>query len=248
MASERTFEPPQHRVLAERPRQDREAKVDRPRLGAVAIDGADATVLGLALLGDVEVGQHLEAIHQAADGVARQRGDDLVQHAVDAQPYVDVGLVGLEVDVAGPERYRAAEDLVEDLGARRLGRERELGDRGELEHPSLTLRLLGEAVADVERPAQLVGVETYRAHLAPQLGRHLADQAAVLGLEHADGHPRRAVVADRAEDDDAAVGAELVAQPAHGALVDLELRELDEGLDVAARLDRHLSPCDEVRR
>ncbi|MFN7975111.1 MAG: hypothetical protein U0166_22620 [Acidobacteriota bacterium] len=60
----------QHRVLAEGPRNDRHAKVDQPALAVGLVGGADAAVLGDAVLGDVEVGEHLETADDRRDVVA----------------------------------------------------------------------------------------------------------------------------------------------------------------------------------
>src|SRR6266542_4101828 len=174
------------RVLAVRGGDDADAEVD----GAAGDAQLEAAVLGLALLGDVELGHD----HDAADdrGVVAlvDRVEGLVEHAVDAVLDDDLVVARLDVDVRGP-----ALDSVEDDGVDQLDDRRRLllGDRvdrqrlfalvvladelhaealgGLIEHALRRLRLL-ELVADGRR----------RGHLDPQ--RRAEEELELVELQH----------------------------------------------------------------
>ncbi len=97
-------------TLAVDQRQRHHADVHAP-----SVDGQrEATVLGHALLGDVEVGHDLDARddahrHAALDGGGRR------QHAVDAEQHLGVALLGVDVDVGGALLDRLGDDRVHEL-------------------------------------------------------------------------------------------------------------------------------------
>ncbi len=71
---------PQHRVLAEDARHDRDAEIDLP----LADGHLEATVLGHAFLADVQLGHHLDPRdHLFGEGAAAGLAGT-VEHAVDA--------------------------------------------------------------------------------------------------------------------------------------------------------------------
>jgi hypothetical protein len=92
----RLVEQTHHDALAVAGRHGRETDVD---VAAGDLD-LDAAVLRDALLGDVEAGHDLDAAGDRR-GEPLGRPDDLVEHAVHAEPHRDVSLERLDVDVAG---------------------------------------------------------------------------------------------------------------------------------------------------
>src|SRR6266581_2806092 len=85
-----------HHVLAVHTRDDRDPEVDVAR----AQPQLEAAVLRHALLGDIELGHHLEARNEGAVMAPVERLHRRVEHAVDAVLDRDSALVGLDVDVA----------------------------------------------------------------------------------------------------------------------------------------------------
>ena len=110
-------------------RQRRHPQVDLAPAGGEG----DASVLGNAVLGDVEAGHDLEARRDAALDRLRRAGD-LVEHAVDAEPDAEVVGARLDVDVRGALLEGLAQDQVDVLDDRGVLDHRvqvgELGDLG----------------------------------------------------------------------------------------------------------------------
>ena len=105
----------QHRALAVRRGQRRDAHVD----GAAADAQRDAAVLRQPALGDVELGHDLQARDQRR--VQRAvRLHHLAQRAVDAKAHRARALVGLDVDVAGAVLRRLGQQGVEHADDRRV--------------------------------------------------------------------------------------------------------------------------------
>ncbi len=102
-------------LLAVHGRQGRDAQVD----AAAADLHRDAAVLRDAALGDVDVGHDLEARDHARLDAAR-RAHHLVEHAVDAEPDAQVGLVRLDVDVARAVADGLVHEQVDELDDRRV--------------------------------------------------------------------------------------------------------------------------------
>ena len=78
----------------------------------------DATVLGQALLGDVETPHDLDARHDAGVERAGQGLHGLVEQVVDAKAHTDLALEGLDVYVAGAFLHRVLEQRVHQLDDR----------------------------------------------------------------------------------------------------------------------------------
>ena len=137
----------------------------------------DSTVLGKALLGDVQVAHDLDPRDDPGDHPLRD-ARRLVQHAVDPEAHAHVALVGLEVDVGGALGDRLAEDAVDELDdGGVLGRLAQL-DQLRLVDALLLLglvdRLADRALKRVEAPDQRVDV-LLGGHrdAAVEPGRHL---------------------------------------------------------------------------
>ena len=77
----------------------------------------DAAVLRDAALGDVEVGEDLQARHDGGDRAGRDQGG-LLEHAVDAVADAHVLVAGLEVDVGGAALDGLLDDPVHELDDR----------------------------------------------------------------------------------------------------------------------------------
>ncbi len=105
-------EEPHDDLLAEEGGEDRDAEVDL--LGALLQFHLqfDAAVLREALLGDVELGEDLDA---RDDGVAQfhRGGHHLVEDAVHPEPDPELLLIGLDVDVGGLALDGVGEDEVD---------------------------------------------------------------------------------------------------------------------------------------
>ena len=84
-------------VFAVHARHDRDAEVD----GLARHAQAEAAVLRHALLGDVELGHHLDARDDGAVEALGDRPHGRLQHAVDAVLHVHRVVLRLDVDVAG---------------------------------------------------------------------------------------------------------------------------------------------------
>lgn len=83
--------------------------------GLVSDHNGGAAVLGDPLLGDVHPAHNLDP----ADYLLKQktgRLHEVVEHPVDAQPYLQSVLEGLNVNVAGPPLDRLEEDQVDEPG------------------------------------------------------------------------------------------------------------------------------------
>lgn len=106
----------------------------------------DPPVLGLLPFRDIEIGKDLDPRRDRGAQKRRERRD-FAQEAVDAEPYLDFGFAGLDVDVAGAFGDRAGEDLIHDLY-----------DRNFFAHRFEPLDLAGTTVVDVE-PLEVLGVE-----------------------------------------------------------------------------------------
>ena len=77
-------------------------------------DRPDATVLGHAPLGDVEVGHDLDARDDPAGHLAGH-GGDVLEHAVDAEADPDFPALGGEVEVRGPPLDGLGHEPVDEL-------------------------------------------------------------------------------------------------------------------------------------
>ena len=105
----------QHHAFAVAGRDGRDAHIDRAARDAQT----DAPVLRQPLLGDVELGHHLDA----RDDRRRHRAprlQRLAQHAVDAQPHHEPVLERLDVDVRGVLLDRLGQQRVDELDDRRI--------------------------------------------------------------------------------------------------------------------------------
>ena len=109
---------PERHLFAVRRRQHRDAEVDRTRTGAKR----QPSILRRALLGDVQLGHHLQAAGNGRLQVLRDRCE-LAHDAVDASPDEQAVALGREVDVGSAKIDRAAEDCVHlfDRGRVRRG-------------------------------------------------------------------------------------------------------------------------------
>ena len=108
---------PERHLFAVRRRQDRDAQVDR----AVTGSERQASVLRGALLGDVELGHHLQAARHCGLEELRNRRE-LAHDAVHASPHEQAVALGREVDIRSAEIDRAAQDRVHLLDRRRVRR------------------------------------------------------------------------------------------------------------------------------
>ena len=97
-------------------------------VGAVAIAQVDAparegqprpAVLRQAALGDVELGQDLDARDDGGAEPGRRRAD-LAQPAMDPVAHPQMVALGLDVDVGGAHPHRVGEQLVDQPDHRRL--------------------------------------------------------------------------------------------------------------------------------
>ena len=108
---------PQRHLLAMSRRQHRNTQVDRALTGAER----QASVLWGALLGDVELGHHLQAARHRRLEVLRNRCE-LAHHTVHAGPNEQPVSLGSEVDVGSAEIDCAAKDRVHLLDRGRIRR------------------------------------------------------------------------------------------------------------------------------
>ena len=170
-------EDPQHRVLAVAAGHDRDPHVDL----AAGTRQFQAAVLRHAALGDVEVGQHLQARDHAVGELLALGAADALQHAV--EPVLDdqAARAAFEVDVAGLGLQRVVERAVEET------------HHGALVGADLRQR-------EFERAAVAAGAVADTAGLGLQ-GAGLAFEAGVEGLHVAGGGyiPARARVAGLAQ-------------------------------------------------
>jgi hypothetical protein len=194
---------------------------------------ADATVLRPAALGDVELGQHLDATDHLMHVRRCHVRVRLVQDAVDAQPQIHVVGVGLDVDVRRLARHSVDQHAIHEL--HRVG-PRRLRPRADDQVRAHRHRV---AEAGLQRALDLVAIEPHRAHRPLQEVRQVQPRGRVLGREHAHRDrlvPGRAV--DLAEHHHEVATAERLGQQANGRAVELELAKLREGLvDVRHRRD-----------
>ena len=111
----RLVDQPHHDLLALDRRQHRDTDVEEPadRAGVQR----HATVLRPPALGDVELGENLEARGDTR-GHALRDALRLGEHAVDARPDDERILLRLEVDVAGPVARRLHDDRVDEPNER----------------------------------------------------------------------------------------------------------------------------------
>ena len=105
------IEQPQDDFFAVERRHGRHAKIERASLS----HQTDATVVGQAMLGDVEVRHDLDA---RDDGGAIADGDDggLLEQAVDAKAHHHAFGARLEMNVAGAAGEGLVQDRIDDVG------------------------------------------------------------------------------------------------------------------------------------
>src|SRR5690606_4630475 len=80
----------------------------------------DAPVLGQAALGDVKVGEQLDARGNRRSHGARRRIADVLDDAVDAVTQVQAIIKGFDMDIRGAEVEGAVDDLVDEADDRRF--------------------------------------------------------------------------------------------------------------------------------
>ena len=224
-----------HEALAEGDRHRRE-----PDVVVLARDlEADAAVLRVALLGDVEVAHDLDARSDAGLQPARQRLHRLVEHVVDPEADADLLLEGLDVDVARPLLDRVLEKRVHEADDRRVVRGLEqilrLGDV-EIEGIEVPAGLLGELVGG-RVTAVVDGVdrlqdEALARELDPQVGA-VEEQAEVVDGSRVEGVRRDDpdfVVGGAPDGDQGVLLREADRQPERGRLVDAVHGQLVEEL------------------
>ena len=110
----RLVQDPDHDLLSVDGRERGEPEVQGP----AAHLHRDPAVLGETLLGDVQVGHHLEPADQPALDVLGGGRHRLVEHTVDPEADPDVALSRFQVDVGGSVAHRLRHDRVHELDDR----------------------------------------------------------------------------------------------------------------------------------
>jgi hypothetical protein len=200
-------EDPHHHRLAVVRRQDAHAEVVVLAVGREL----DAAVLRAAPLGDVELGEDLDA---REDGAEEPAGRVVALHEPAVDPVADPHAIleGLDVDVAGPQLHRLGDDQVDELHDGRVGgvlwvraggllerRLREVdGGVGELLEHRVGALAVGQAVVAVDRLHDLLPQREHRLDLAVEDEAELllhVDVGRVAG-----GHREHAAVLGQRED------------------------------------------------
>ena len=171
-----------------------ERQRDHADVDPAAVDGQrEASVLGHALLGDVEVGHDLDARDDAHGHPALDGGGGR-EHAVDAEEHACVALLGVHVDVGGALLDRLGDDRVHELDDRRVAVGLVDGD--------VALAVLGVLVDDVldrlvhareAREQQVEILDGGGGRPDPPAGHHadVVDRQHVRGVGHREQQRRR---------------------------------------------------------
>ena len=243
--------------------QDGRLAADEGQRGDADVDPAavdvqgDASVLGHAALGDVQVGHDLDARDHAGHEAPRD-ARVLAQDAVDAVAHGEVAGDGLEVDVGGALLDALADQRVHELDDRRVGGR--LAQVDDL-RPVVGVDRLGdhdlvEGVQALDERGDVLLGRDGGPHLVAAHQRDVVDGEDVAGVDHRD--EQRAVVDDLDRDRAVALG-RARGQQVGGRHVDLEDAEVDlvdaEALGDHARelvgrqdaaLDEHLARAPSV--
>ncbi len=133
---------PQHHPLARPRRQGRDTHVQR----LAAQRQGDASVLRLALLGDVQPRHDLDARHQQRRH-ARVQAQRLAQHPVHPHPHQQARLIAFQMDVRGADARRLGDDAVDQADDRRVVRRVQQVRRRNVVHQTVEAHRQGQVVA-----------------------------------------------------------------------------------------------------
>ena len=174
-------------LLAPHRGQRRNTQVDL----ATVVDDGDPPILGLAPLGDVDVGHDLES----ADHAALDRPGcplHLVQYAVDAVPHPHVVLGGLDMDVGGAVGDGLADDQVDEAHDRAVVIERIIRtvvDRRQVffEGGGQRFQFAVGAHVAVDRRGEILGLSDDGADLHAGGSGDVVNREHIAGINHGEG-------------------------------------------------------------
>src|SRR5688572_19808954 len=116
-----TVENSEDGIFPEGAGDDGDPKVDRPRLVSVfLIRAVETSVLIDRMLRDIERGKNLEPGDRLTNVVRIERMIDVVEDAVDPNADIDIFLEGFEMHVAGSDRQRAPQNVIDDADHRKV--------------------------------------------------------------------------------------------------------------------------------
>jgi hypothetical protein len=198
----------------------------------VLVGRHDATVLRLPALGEVHLGQHLQARDDLFNVAAADRRSDLDELAVLAEPDVDVFFVTLDVQIAGADRNGVSEQLRDEAWNGRVGLE---GQRcsaadGQALMPLPALFCLRVAEAHVERLVDLEVVEADGANGPSEDPLDHDHELDVLRVQHPHGDRAARPRVDHPEHHHVAPAAKRRVEQPDRARIDLELAQLSEAM------------------